>query len=314
MFKLPNRLPTRYAGIHELADYTEAQCYLNQQVSAQEIVRYLAQVDDIDFTEGCDDVEDQIRDRMDDVVAELDRRQGACVGGYPFAWKDDRNGEVLRLNADAARDPQFLVYIYLLLSTRLDMNKNRTHAKLDGTRVLEVLSKYVLKAFLGSKSRVMVFGTAAKGGFRERVAALCVALGEGGGLREREGEVVQAQDDGLDVVGWIPFADGEAGKLIVFGQCKTGTDWQDQTSDLQPLDFAKKWLADTFPVEPMRAHFIAESINRQDWRRSTISGGLLFDRCRLVEYGAHLPQSVLADLAAWIDGAQQSIADSMKAA
>ncbi len=160
----------------------------------------------------------------------------------------------------------------------------------------------------------MIFGTAAGGGFRQRVAALCSALGEGGGLRGRQGQTVPAQDDGLDVVGWIPFADNEAGKLIVFGQCKTGTGWQDRTSDLQPLDFAKKWLDDTFPVEPVRAHFVAESVARRKWRHLSISGGLLFDRCRLVEYSAHLPELVSADLTAWTDAARKWITESMGAA
>jgi len=314
MFKLPDRLPSRHAGVQELADYAEFLCWRNGQISSQEISRYLVRIDDNDINEGCEDTEDIIYDKMDDVFAEIQRREKACTGGYPFIWKKARNGQVLCFDTHTSCKPQLVAYIYLLLSTRLNMSRNHKHAELDGALLLEHLSTHVLKTFLGSKSRSMNFGTATGGGFRERLATLCRELGEGGGLRDMHGEPVQARDGGLDIVGWIPFADEEQGKLIVFRQCKTGTEWHGQTSTLQPLDFAKKWLGDTFPVEPMRAHFVAESIDRGRWRQLSISAGLLVDLCRRVEYAAHRPAQVAADRIAWTGAVRQWVPAAMRAA
>ncbi len=207
------------------------------------------------------------------------------------------------------------MYIYLLLSTRLNMAQNRIHAGIDGAALLERLAEHVVEAFLGPRSKSFAFGTAAGGSFRDRVDALCRELGEGGGVRPtEEGAAARANDGGLDTVAWIPFADGEAGKLIVFVQCKTGTEWRNQVTRLQPGDFVNAWLRDPMLVQPVRAHFIAESIGREEWRQLSISAGLLFDRCRLVEYSRHLPEPTLADLTAWTNAVRQWVLEAMMAA
>ena len=188
------------------------------------------------------------------------------------------------------------------------MGDNRMHANLDGTQLLERLSAHVLKAFLGPKSRAMIFGAAAGGGFADRVKKLCQALGEGGALRDGEPGGSRAQDGGLDVVGWIPFADGQGGQPILFGQCKTGTRWHESLTRLQPASFAKQWLTEQFLVDPLQAHFIAESIDRQRWREHSIAGGLLFDRCWLSEYGQGVAEPLSGDIAAWTEAALEWLA------
>lgn len=314
MFKLPERFPNRHSGTHELADYVEASCLIKRNISSGEIVKYLIQIDDNDINSGINDADEIIQNIIDDVMLEVERRFDACAGGYPFVWRRERNNEILTLHTDAYRDAAMLTYIYLLLSNRLDMSVNRVHAEIDGTALLERVSKNVLGGYLGPCSRSMRFGTSGSGGFRERLRALCEALGEGGGLRNRGAGRIHAQDGGLDVVGWIPFADGRAGKLIVFGQCKTGTGWRDHLSKLRPLEFSKKWLSEPILVEPIRAHFIAEAVDDDEWNDLAISAGLLFDRCRLVEYGANLPEPLLTDLAAWTGAAREWVAEAMDAA
>ena len=315
MFKLPNQLPSRHAGVHELADFAEVMCCLDGQISLQGLSRYLVRMDDNDINEGCDDTEDIIHEKMDDVIFEMQRREEACAGGYPFTWKLSRNGGVIVFNADERSCIDAAVYVYLLLGTRLKMDRDRTHAGIDGTNLLEHLAEHVVGAFLGPKSKSFTFGTAAGGSFQDRVNALCRELGEGGRLREEEAKTAaRAQDGGLDTVAWIPFADRQTGKLVVFGQCKTGTGWREHATRLQPRDFVDRWLTDPILVEPVRAHFVAEAISPEEWRRLSISAGLLFDRCRLVEYGAHLPEPVLADLAAWTSAARTWVAKAIAAA
>jgi len=310
MFKIP-QLPSRHSDVHELADFVELRCYLYGQTSSQEISRYLVREDDNQGYEGCDDSEDIIHDKMVEVIEEIDRRESACAGGYPFGRKQGRNGEVIVLDDERRNGSPGIVYLYLLLATRLHMNRPK-YAGLDGTKLLERLSQCVIEAYLGSKSKSFLFGTAANRSFPDRVEELCASLGEGGGLTtQAEAEAGQAQDGGLDVAAWIPFADGQESKLIVFGQCKTGTDWRKHMHRTRLVDFAKIWLRVPIPAEPVPAHFVAESIGESDWRKLALSSGLLFDRCRLVEYGGGLLEPVLADLRAWTEAARRRAAEAM---
>jgi hypothetical protein len=80
---------------------------------------------------------------------------------------------------------------------------------------LEEISAAVLRCYLGySRARSVVFGTAIGGTFREKIDALCNAVGEGGCFEALDPGPVNANDDRLDSVAWIPFSDMRGGKLI----------------------------------------------------------------------------------------------------
>jgi len=314
VFKAPRVLPTRYSEVHELADYVELRCWLNNRISAREVIRYLVQRDDNEVNEGCGDDEDEIQDRVDDILVELENRAGACAKGYPFLWTQARSGQVLNFDLSSWNKAQKVVYLYLLLSTRLDMSKDRVHRGLDGTHLLERLSEQILKVFLGPRAKTMIFGSSAGKSFEQRVKELVRELGEGGGVRNRGRTTARMKDGGIDTVGWIPFADKKPGKIIMFGQSKTGTRWRNDLNKLRPADFAKMWLMDAFVVDPVRVHFIAESIGNDEWHRWAFPGGVLFDRCRLVEYGAAISDQLFEDLRAWTDAALQWVAEAMEEA
>ena len=83
---------------------------------------------------------------------------------------------------------------------------------------------------------------------------------------------------------WKPFSDKNPGKLIGFGQCKTGTHWKKELTILQPDSFCKKWFQEQPTVNPLRLFFISESILRNKWYEHSTDGGILFDRCRIMDY------------------------------
>ncbi len=313
MFKLPN-LPNPGADCQELADFAEIRCWIDntrhahKSLSESEIVRYLVQTDDNDKNSGCDDSEDAIRDRVSEAMGEISRRAEICRDGYPF--HQGRDGQTLKFAPMRKGRKQKAVYLYLLLCTRLNMQKQRMHADLDGTRLLEILSGHVLQTYLGPNSRNLLFGTATTGGFRGKVNDLCQKLGEGGSYRQIDDRSDQAKDGGLDTVGWIPFADRSPGQLIIFGQCKTGTNWRDDTTKLHPENFAKICLSDSFLVDPLRAFFVSESVDRSIWKKAVISAGILFDRCRLVEHSGNLPSGIFSDISIWNKEAVKSVAQS----
>ena len=305
MFKLPN-LPSPKAGVHELADFAELSCWIKGSTSAREIIAYLVRIDDNDTNEGCEDDEDKITDLLDEVMNEIERRAGACESGYPFTLDDE--GTVLKFLTPEVVDTRLNVYLYLLLSTRLNMTDNNTHAGIDGTDLLETLSAHVLRMYLGpEKAKSFVFGTSNQETFKDKVNKLCHLLREGSRFHSQDSAPVKAKDDGLDVVAWIPFADCLPGQLIVFAQCKTGTNWLASKSELQPDHFIRKWVRDPFLVNPARAFCISEAVDRSRWKGINISTGILFDRCRLVECSAELAADTLASIEKWTFEAKKTV-------
>ena len=41
-------------------------------------------------------------------------------------------------------------------------------------------------------------------------------------------------------------------------------------------------------------------VNRNDWERHTDEGGILFDRCRILEYSVTISREVLNDCRRWL--------------
>ena len=294
-FKLPSS-PAATAGVDEIADYIELRSWIDGKPSRQEGVRHLVQISDNMIDHGCDD-EDNVRELVGEAMEEIQRRSEACADGYPFRLQED--GLVVRFEHCPTSDEVNPAYLFLLLGTRLDMGANRTHGELDGAKLLESLSCRVLTNYLGRRSQAMVFGTAAHGGFRDKLKQLCHCLGEGGGSRERGLQIGRAKDDGLDVVGWNPFRDGCSGQLIIFGQCKSGTNGWKSVRRLIPSDFVNTWLIDPPAMTPASALFLAESVDRRNWAYVARGTGLLFDRCRLVEHTSKLTERERTDLRDW---------------
>lgn len=302
-FKLPGK-PSARADIHELADFAELQAWKNGSVSSREIVAFLGREGESDPNVGCEDIDDENTESLGQVMDEIERRTLACGAGYPYSL--NQQGNVLRYHNDGSL--QTLIYCYLLLSTRLNMQNSRVHANIDGTNLLEEVSAEILRSYLGrDRAKASVFGTAAgSADFPGKVTSLCRDLKEALGFRAIDPESpINANDDKLDVVGWIPFLDQKACQIIVFGQCKTGTAWTDQVSQLQVDTFITKWIDGHFLLKPLRALFISEAIYRARWGQIAAAAGLLFDRCRIVDCCNHIPIPLKNKVQQWNEAAFQ---------
>lgn len=305
MFKLPG-LPSPGAEPHELADFAELLAWVKGTTSAREIIAYLGRLDDNDHNIGCDDNDDENADELDEVMNEIERRKTACGDGYPFELESE--GTVLRYVV-TDHNHRADVYRYLLLSTRLNMKSQRVHAGIDGTALLEEISARVLQCYLGStRARSIVFGiTAAPTAFEVKVNDLCQKIGEGGNFRNLDDAKVQAKDDKLDAVAWVPFSDSKAGQIVVFGQCKTGSNWEGLDTQLQPTGFIKRWMSSPYLLDPIRALCISEAANRSRWSGVSVYSGLLLDRCRLVDFCESLDSNLLAKLHTWNAAAMTTV-------
>lgn len=118
------------------------------------------------------------------------------------------------------------------------------------------------------------------------------ALNEGGSFKEPEGSTGRQNDGKLDVIVWKPFSDNRGSKLIGMGQCKTGSSWENMVTQLQPSVFFGSYCSMTPYVEPVRLFFVTASC-KEKWEELSRSGGIFFDRCRIMDY---LPESLDKDL------------------
>lgn len=60
------------------------------------------------------------------------------------------------------------VYVYLLLSTRLNMLANKVWRGIDGTEILEELSAIIAKSYFGDRAKSIIFGTVVAGALIKR--------------------------------------------------------------------------------------------------------------------------------------------------
>ena len=298
MFKWPG-FPSRRAGAHEVADFVELSAWGDGSISTTALERTLGRLADDDYSDGVpvDNLETLV---VDDTYIEVERRMASCRGGYPFDI--DEQGYRLFVD-DSISDQRCDIYRYLLLATRLNMNENREHAGIDGAALFERVAADVGRRYFGERANSRVFGVASgTGTFQQRVDSLCVDLREGEGFRDSSRRSTSG-DGKLDVVAWKEFADGRPGKLIAFGQCKTGTSYKDTLSQLQPDKFCSKWFQVQPAVTPIRMFFVAEALPDGGWYETATDSGLLFDRCRMVDYADGVSDETMRDVRRWTNAA-----------
>ncbi len=282
MYKFPG-VPSPEADVHEIADFIEFECIKHRSVSARQVFASLDISVDYDYHAGGVPEEEEMEPKIIESLNEIERRQQFCGTRYPFRVIE--HGYVVTFNPTVDEITRE-IYKFLLFATRLDMQKERIQNNIDGALLFEELSEYIGKNYFGERAESYLFGTAVKGSnFQNKITSLIKLMGEGGSFKSRIDTSPNInKDDCLDVVVWKSFSDGYPGKLIGFGQCKTGTYWKDNLTILRPDSFCKKWFKDQPCVDAVRLFFISESILRTGWYGYTAEGGILFDRCRIMDY------------------------------
>lgn len=304
MFKLFNQIPTSDDYITDLCDYLEFKSIISSDntISVNDILKDFLRSTDEDTHDGIDDVEDLNREKLELVSSECQRRAISSGDRYPFEL--EFNGEVIRFLG--LRNTESILYVYLLFATRLDMRENRRLEDIDGTNLLELISSEVSKSYFGGKSQSYVMGTSTPGGFRAKVAELISLLGEGFQFVNANEGPVDENDGGLDIVVWIDFSDRKPSKLIAFGQCKTGTNWETHIQALNSEAFCKLWFSRQPVVTPVRLFFVADIVHTERWYKVAVNAGLLFDRLRIVDHmPENMPDELIESITTWTNSAIQ---------
>jgi hypothetical protein len=304
-YKIPN-LPSANSYIEELADFWEVQSLINPDsfIAELNISRALSKGLDEIRHEGIESEDDELDISLSEVYQELTERRKSCIGKYPFEFGKTS----IRIKQEETIDKD--VYTYLLLCTRLFMNKveNKVQNGIDGTLVFERLCSVVAQQYFGNNAHSYVFGTANEGNFQNKMKDLIYKIGEGNGFKNPNTNYPTKNDDGIDVVVWKDFSDRRIGKLIGFGQCKTGTSWQDQIKKLNPDYFCENWMAEKPVFPPIPIVFLSDTLNYQKNFITDQRGKLVFNRFRIMEY---LPENIdtrlISDIKTWLDGAKHRL-------
>ncbi len=302
MFKWPGT-PSVRAPAHEVGDFAELVCWRDNGTSVTALSQDISRLEDNDYAGGVPEEDPQVGE-VHEAYGEIEKREKACREGYPFVVGDQ--GYSLYVD-HAPANRRYIIYKYLLLATRLDMGTNRLHAGIDGTLLFEELAAEVAREYFGNRAESLVFGTAAgMPSFPHKVNNLCKRLKEGGRFEKYFETSSNPKDGKLDVVVWKRFTDGKAGKLIAFGQCKTGTNYEDALTHMRPDSFCANWMHSPIPLTPVRMFFVAEALPEDRWHKTVDEGGLLFDRCRIVDFSDNINKKVLDRVKTWTNAAWAS--------
>lgn len=234
MYSLGN-IPSTRDHLSDIADFIEIKCFtsVSNSCSLEEVRRIMSIESDEQNFEGINDDDDTLYTRLGEVFNELKRRKDECANHYPFTVSDF----LIELNPDCP-DKIKDSYLYLLLATRANMRDDRLYGNhKDAALLFEQLSELVIKSYFGSQAKTFLFGTSAGSNFQEKVENLLYALKTNERFRQPIGSNGRQKDGKLDLVVWIPFSDERDSMFIGFGQCKTGTSWDDKLSELQPSVF-----------------------------------------------------------------------------
>lgn len=303
--------PPKSAFVHEIADFCEIETLRQGTLSGRSVAQSLGLLGEEDSDEG---IAESTWDESElaGVFSEIHDRKTRCASRYPFQVTN--NGYTVTLDRSSLQTSAYHLYVYLLLATRFNMLASRTHADLDGTLVFERICAEVARAYMGSGAKCMLMGTARQGTFEDKVNQLCTALGEGGGAdSSADGNMHTAKDGKVDLVAWRPFADNRPGKLIGMGQCKTGSSYDGTEAHLQPDAFFSKYCQRSpIAMVPFRMFFIAETFgdtptphdpDAKRWRELVRDAGIVFDRCRIMEFSTTLPGEVGDQVHTWVKAA-----------
>lgn len=275
MFSRLNKNDSPYT----VADFLEYECLITKSSISSLSYRSLLSISDDELNnDGIESSDDFSVDKLDSAIAECYHRSQNCPNQYPFIT--GRSSLELKANSTWHKD----VYAFLLFATRLNMREQRVQAGYDGTQLFEELCALVAKEYFGVHSIAKVFGTSAGGSFNDKVEQLLHSLHIKGQYKEPEGSTGKQKDGNLDIVAWIPFADDKDGQMIAMGQCKTGTHWEEMLNELDPYDFFSCYSTQQPYAKPQKMFFVAESFGSYKWQERCTSGGILFDRTRIMEY------------------------------
>jgi hypothetical protein len=307
-------LSARTDSIVDLADWVEISAFFHDDrtVSQEDLVRALVR-------EGGGRAEQSARDKASETFDELAGREAAIgnpIGAFPpAAYPYEINGDLLKLSVDPFdANHSGLLYVFLLAITRVSMeSETRRLKEIDPTVLFEELCAEALCQFWGGRSalsdvfvtgtsnRVVAVGTRRR--FPQLIDLLANHLHEGGGWKAGA-RSPGAGDGGLDLAVWRKFRDKRPGGLLGFAQCKTGDHWRNYLGRHNPRSICQRFFSSRLVLTPLPIYMVPCRVSLDEWEDVLEQHcGILFDRCRIANFGTHLPTPIIANCTSWLQAA-----------
>lgn len=307
MISSPDLAETR----SRLADWLELRALFSEHGAGDADLRSIARLTsddhrDREVDEVGDIVEEEILDQgvedtLSRVAEEIAHREASYGVDYPFNIAKPFHVELKPMNELSEANWTYL--FLLLLSGQRDKalpSSPRLDALIRSGRVLFHVCASIGVAGLLRNGRTVWFGFPRPDGtsFLNALTSVCEKLGFGKAKTAvPPGLPVQAQDDGIDVIGWRPYRDGRPGGLLVLCQAATGDNWDGKSVlpmvgtfrswfDREPYSKATGSIALPFPahhevIEDVTAGF--DAAVHGALHRTQNKHGVIIDRCRIVE-------------------------------
>lgn len=197
-----------------------------------------------------------------------------------------------------------LIYDFLAVLSAEAAPYRRERRFNEANRLFDFLVREAVKAQFGSGSDGVRFGTPVQDGrpdaFSEAIKWLADRMGVATGIADLP---VDANDHGVDVIAWKPFASGRSGFPVVLVQSSLQLDFVEKASQI-PVHAWTRFL-DIGPT-PMTALSIPFSIRDGDdrWMITSLVVGQILNRIRICELLADVDLvqfSELADIRVFVD-------------
>lgn len=306
-------LSARADSTLELADWVEISAFFHddRSISEEDLVRALVRAGD------GGKAEDAAREKATEAFNERSTREVAIGNSldvhphsaYPYAI----DGPLLKLSVDPFSDNNpGLLYTFLLAITRASMASGSRKTKgIDPTSLFEELCADVLCRFWGGPSDlsgVFVTGTSnkdvppkTKKRFQKLIDTLAGHIEEFGGWKVGA-QSPGAGDGGLDLAVWRKFRDKRPGNLIGFAQCKTGDHWKDHLGKHNPNSICQRFFRNRIALSPLAIYMVPCRVSEEEWESVMLEHrGMLFDRCRIVNFGMDLAPETMSKCATWLE-------------
>jgi hypothetical protein len=252
--------PDLVASRSSLADWLELRALFSQHGAGEADISSIWRLtseerrdrepDDAGLVAESEIIDDELDSLLARVSEEVRFRSESLRTEYPFVVETGTLHIALK-PCEEIGSPQWAYLFLLLLSGERDktLPASETLSRLiRAGRVLFHVCASIGVAGLIRNANAVWFGSPRPDGtgFITALEKLCQRLGHGKAKTEAPpGLPAQAQDDGIDIVGWRSFGDRRGGNLIILCQAATGARW-DEKSVIPQVNAFKMW----FSVEP----------------------------------------------------------------
>ncbi len=274
---------------HLYADYVELICLCtNDYISPSDIIdrlndsgiQFSLEEEKLDGEIGSRETEvNDTQEKWVNIIFDLLRERIVIFGdSYPFII--DKQG--IKLINGHKKSIQ-LFYIFLLISSSLkDFKKVQNFL----TNDFESLSEKVLKEYLPKKALTKAFGvnTKYKGNAKTKILTLAKELNID--TKDRYIEQISeknSKEEGLDIIGWIPFEDKNPNSIIILGQCACGKEWKNKQFETRRYENFLEFYKQPF-IHALFLPFAFSNKGRFEQDKDITNNILIFERRRILEY------------------------------